>query len=129
FNPKLGPGTLVYENGETKREIQAVSESVPVFPSGTDNRGNTYQRGLISLLCPSPFWLDNFTSGEQMSYLMGGLKFPLRLGTSFSQRGFKKKLVNVGDVATPVKIEFKGPATNPVVYNRTTGEFIRVRRT
>jgi phage-related protein len=37
-------------------------------------------------------------------------------------------IVNKGDVQTPVRIEFKGPATNPKISNRTTGEYIQVRR-
>jgi hypothetical protein len=129
FNPKLGPGTLRYENGETVREIEAVPDGVPAFPSGRDNRGPIFQKAMVNLLCPEPFWLDEVSTSEKMSYILGGLSFPLRLGTSFAQRGFKKILNNQGDVATPVTIEFYGPATNPVVWNRTTGEFIRVSRT
>jgi hypothetical protein len=129
FNPKLGPGKLRYENGEIIREIEAVADGVPVFPSGQDNRGPIFQKAMVNLLCPEPFWLDEVSTSEKMSYILGGLSFPLRLGTSFAQRGFKKILNNQGDVATPVTIEFYGPATNPVVWNRTTGEFIRVSRT
>jgi Phage tail protein len=129
FNPKLGPGKLRYENGENIREIEAVADGVPVFPSGQDNRGPIFQKAMVNLLCPEPFWLDEVSTSEKMSYILGGLSFPLRLGTSFAQRGFKKILNNQGDVATPVTIEFYGPATNPVVWNRTTGEFIRVSRT
>jgi hypothetical protein len=129
FNTKLGKGVLRYENGETIREIEAVVDGVPVFPSGRENRGPIFQKALVNLLCPEPFWLDEFSKSEKMSYILGGLSFPLRLGTSFAQRGFKKNLHNQGDVATPVTIEFYGPATNPVVWNRTTGEFIRVSRT
>lgn len=128
FNPKLGPGTLRYENGETIREIEAVPDGVPIFPSGRDNRGPVFQKSIVNLLCPEPFWLDEFSTSEKMSYILGGLSFPLRLGTKFAQRGFKKVLHNKGDVSTPVTIEFYGPATNPVVWNRTTGEFVRVNR-
>lgn len=129
FNPKLGKGVLRYENDETIREIEAVPDSVPAFPSGKENRGPTFQKALINLLCPEPFWLDEFSTSEKMSYILGGLSFPLRLGTMFAHRGFKKVLYNQGDVATPVTIEFYGPATNPVVWNRTTNEFIKVNRT
>ena len=63
-----------------------------------------------------------------MAYLMGGLKFPLRLPTIFAHRGYQRVFENVGDVPTPVQIEFKGPAQNPTIFNRTTGEFIAVNR-
>lgn len=128
FNPKLGQGILRYENDEIIREIEAVPDGVPSFPSGKENRGPRFQKAMVNLLCPDPFWLDEFHTSEKMSYILGGLSFPLRLGTSFARRGFKKILHNQGDVATPVTIEFYGPATNPVVWNRTTGEFVRVSR-
>ncbi|ACJ33054.1 phage tail family protein [Anoxybacillus flavithermus] len=129
FNPKLGKGILRYENGTTVREIEAVPDGVPTFPSGKDNHGPIFQKAIVHLVCPEPFWLDEFSTSEKMSYILGGLSFPLRLGTMFAHRGFKKVLYNQGDVATPVTIEFYGPATNPVVWNRTTNEFIKVNRT
>ncbi|WP_260440614.1 phage tail family protein [Parageobacillus thermoglucosidasius] len=129
FNPKLGPGKLRYEDNGIVREIEAIPDNVPAFPSGKENRLPKLQKALVNLLCPEPFWLDEFSTSEKMSYILGGLSFPLRLGTTFAQRGFKKILHNQGDVSTPVTIEFYGPATNPVVWNRTTNEFIKVNRT
>lgn len=125
FNPKLGPGTLRYEYDGSQKEIQAVVDGAVIFP---DRSGEPTQKFLISLLCPLPFWLDTFTTGREMSYIMGGFGFTLRLPTSFSKRTFRRILTNEGDVETPVKIEFKGPAQNPTVQNNTTGEFVRVKR-
>ncbi|ADU95283.1 phage tail family protein [Geobacillus sp. Y412MC52] len=128
FNPKLGKGVLRYENGETIREIEAIPDGVPSFPAGKENRGPRFQKALVNLLCPEPFWLDSFYTSRQMSFLMGGLSFPLFLGSRFSQRSFRRILQNKGDVPTPVTITFYGPAINPIVKNNTTGEFIRVNR-
>ena len=128
FNPKLGKGILRYENGTTVREIEAVPDGVPTFPSGKGNRGPTFQKAIVNLLCTEPFWLDSFYTSKQMSFLMGGLSFPLFLGSRFSQRSFKRILQNTGDVPTPVNITFYGPAVNPIIKNNTTGEFIRVNR-
>ncbi|MGG1534507.1 phage tail family protein [Brevibacillus agri] len=125
FNPKLGPGTLRYEYDGGVKEIQAVADGAVVFP---DRSGMPTQRFLINLLCPQPFWLDTFTTGKEMSYLAGGLSFPLRLGTNFSNRGFQMNFRNEGDVSTPIRFKFFGPAINPTVTNVTTGEFIRVKR-
>ena len=125
FNPKLGKGKLVYEKDGAIHEIYAVVDSAPTFP---DKQQEPIQRFLISLICPTPFWLDNYQTIEEMSYLLGGLKFPLSLGTMFSLRGFQKTLVNDGDVSTPVQITFYGPANIPVVHNRTTEEFRRVNQ-
>ncbi len=106
FNPKLGPGKLRYENGTTVREIEAVSDGVPTFPSGRENRGPVFQKVMVHLVCPEPFWHDSFCTSRQMSFLMGGLSFPLFLNSRFSQRSFKRILQNIGDVPTPVNITF-----------------------
>ncbi len=83
---------------------------------------------MVHLVCPEPFWHDSFCTSRQMSFLMGGLSFPLFLNSRFSQRSFKRILQNIGDVPTPVNITFYGPAVNPIIKNNTTGEFIRVNR-
>jgi hypothetical protein len=125
LNPKLGPGKLVYEYDGGEKEIKVVVDGSPVFP---DRTGQPTQKFLIDLFCPEPFWLDTFTISREMSYVMGGFQFLLRLPTSYASRTFRRILTNEGDVETPVKIEFKGPAQNPTVQNNTTGEFIRVKR-
>ena len=124
LNPKLGEVEIYYKD----KAIKAIVETAPIFPSSEGSRGIYYQKYLIHLICHNPFWIDNFTESREMSYLMGGIKFNLSLPTSFSSRGFRRKCINDGDVATPVIIEFKGPATNPTVTNMTTGEFIKVNR-
>lgn len=124
LNPKLGEVTITYQD----KEIKGIVETTPVFPSGEGNKGIYYQKFLVNLLCHQPFWLDTFYESREMSYLMGGLSFRLRLPTTFSNRGFRRKAVNDGDVAAPVKIEFIGPAINPTITNVTTGEFIKVNR-
>lgn len=124
LNPKLGEVTIIYQG----KEIRAVVETTPIFPSSQGSRGLFYQKYLVNLICHNPFWVDPYYESGEMSYLMGGIKFRLSLPTSFSNRGFRKKCINDGDVANPVIIEFKGPATNPTVINMTTGEFIRVNR-
>ena len=128
LNPKLGEVTITYYYGDQVKEIKAIVESTPIFPSGKGDKGLYYQKYLIQLLCHQPFWLDTYYESREMSYLMGGLNFRLFLPTSFSNRGFKRKAINGGDVSTPVEIEFKGPATNPTVTNESTGEFIKVNR-
>ncbi|MED4299745.1 phage tail family protein [Geobacillus stearothermophilus] len=130
FNPKLGLGTLRYENSETVREIEAVPDGVPVFPSGKENRGPTFQKALVNLLCPSPFWLTE-EKVDQLVVWEGGLEFPLELPTFFAQQSTNKAkiLFNDGDVETPIFVTFHGPATAPIkIINVTTGEFIEVNQ-
>ena len=124
LNPKLGEVIIAYQD----KEIRGIAETTPAFPGGSGSKGLYYQKYLIHLICHEPFWLDTYYESQEMSYLMGGIRFRLRLPTAFSHRGFRRKAVNEGDVRAPVIIEFKGPAVNPTVTNLTTGEFIMVNR-
>lgn len=129
FNPKLGPGLLRYEYDGGVKEIEAVAELAPEFPTGRDNRAPGFQRAILSLVCPSPFWLDDYTVSEEIVTWIGGMTFPWVLPSSFAMKGPKIiNIVNRGDVETPVRIEFRGPATNPRVTNRATGEYIQINR-
>lgn len=128
-NPlRVQPIKLTYEHESSVREIEATVESTPIFPNDEGNRGLYYQKFMLVFICHQPFWQDVYTESREMSYLMGGLQFGLRLPTSFAKRGFQRAAVNAGDVATPVEIEFKGAAVNPTVTNETTGQAIKVNR-
>lgn len=129
FNSKLGPGTLLYESLAGAKEIEAIAELAPDFPEGPRNQTDTFQRAILSLFCPSPFWLDQHVESEEIVTWIGGLTFPLVLPASFATKGPPIiNIINRGDVETPVCIEFKGPATHPRITNRTTGEYIQVNR-
>ena len=129
FNPKLGPGLLRYEYDGGVKEIEAVAELAPEFPTGRDNRAPGFQRAILSLVCPSPFWMDNYTVSEEIVTWIGGMTFPWVLPSRFAMKGPKIiNIINRGDVETPVRIEFRGPATNPRVANRATGEYIQINR-
>lgn len=129
FNPKLGQGTLLYEFGNIKREIKALAELAPQFPDGGDFK-DTMQSGLIQLYCSNPFWSDDFETSEEIVTWIGGMKFPLVLPSKFAMKGPKKiNIINGGDVKTPVKIEFMGPATNPKMTNLSNGKYLKVNRT
>jgi hypothetical protein len=128
FNPKLGPGILRYEYYGEAKEVEATVDLAPVFPDGSGNKGLEYQKALISLICPNPFWLDTFDTSEPLIAFIGGFQFPLSLPTQMGVQGDSRLLINQGDVHTPVLIEFQGPASNPVIKNNTTGEFIKVNR-
>jgi phage-related protein len=129
FNPKLGEGILRYEYDGYVKEITAVIDKPPVYPSGSSNRMEKFQKAVITLICPSPFWLDIADISEPLVAWIGEFRFPLRFPTKMGRQGDSRNLLNEGDVSTPVLIQFKGPATNPKVTNETTGEFIKVNRT
>lgn len=125
FNPKLA-ATLRYERGAVAREIECVPELAPAFPSDYKKR---HQQFMLTLICPRPFWLDPFTQSEEIVTWIGGLTFPWVLPSKFATKGPPViNIVNKGDVETPVRIEFKGPATHPRITNTTTGDYIQVNR-
>ena len=127
-SPKLGLGTLKYISGDGDvKEIEAVAESVPVFPD-MEARGERWQRGIINFIAPNPYWRDlNQTSKPLQSYV-GNFKLPMTFPFMLGVSGSRTELYNEGDVPASVQIEIHGPTTNPQVINRTTGEYIRINR-
>lgn len=126
FNPKL-TGRLVFENNRVMREIQAVPEHVPKFPSS--DRGMSYQISLINLICPNPFWQDINPTNVKLEDYVANFAFPFSFPVSFAIRGDTRTLVNSGHVPTPVKVIFVGESVNPKITKVHTGEFIKVNRT
>lgn len=125
FNPKL-KGKLRYQLGSFIKEVNCKVEYAPIFPSVESK----FKKFLIQLYCPNPFWLDDFETSEEITTWVGGMRFPLRLPTKFAMAGAKIiNIVNKGDAETPIKLEIIGPATNPKILNKTTGEYIKVNRT
>lgn len=126
LNPKLGLGTLTYVSGSTVRLISGVAESVPYYPDG-DSRGKRWQRGQVSFLCPNPYWrADTFTEEPTFEPLF---QFPFEGEFEMGMQRDQRVIVNDGDAVAPLRIEFHGPAVNPIITNRTTGEFIRIKQT
>ncbi|PIC65331.1 phage tail protein [Sporosarcina sp. P13] len=130
FNPKLGLGLLKYIRGDEVKMINVVAESVASFPDGDTNRGTQFQKALLFLKAPSPYWLS-IEKVEQLVVWEGGLTFPLKLPTRFARQSESKSktLLNKGDVETPLRIVFNGPATAPIrIENKTTDDFIQVNQ-
>lgn len=125
-NPKKGLGTIRYVSGDLDREIRAVAETVPFFPDG-DNRGERWQRGTISFLCPSPYWTSTQINEEPTFKPM--FQFPFEGTFEMGIQRDERIVVNDGDASSPVYIELFGPAVNPIIRNNTTGEFIKINRT
>lgn len=126
LNPKL-QCRLIYEYDGGENAINCIIDGAPIFP---DRGKEIYQKFIIHLYCPSPFWEDIYESGELIQTWLKGFQFPLKLPFQLKQKGETvRNIYNEGDVETPVEIIFKGPATNPSVTNVTTGEFIKVDRT
>lgn len=127
FNPKLGGGKLVYSNGNIEREIGVIVDGSPVYPVG-NAKGKWYQRTAINLIAPNPYWQGTEVDKYKLEDFVGNFRFSFHFPVRFATRGDSRLLVNKGDVPTPIKVEFRGPVTNPKITNLTTGEFIKVNR-
>ena len=126
FNPLCGNGLLTYENDYTKKSIYAVVSVPPTI----ENRMGNLQQCAVELTAYNPFWFDSTENAMRMADFQGGLKFPLKSAYyTFASRGDAGRITNYGDVATPVRIEFRGPAENPDIILVNTGEFIKVNTT
>ncbi|WP_164219393.1 phage tail domain-containing protein [Virgibacillus sp. YIM 98842] len=126
FNPKLGMGMLQYVGDGGIKEIGVVVESVPFFPDGRTNRGRTFQKTLIDLRAPYPYWRDPQQVSRSLRAYEGKFTFPFTFPVQFGIEGDKTIINNEGDTSAPVIITIQGPIRRPMVENRTTGEFILV---
>jgi hypothetical protein len=122
LNPKLGQGQLIYTNDARSYSIQAIPEESPIF---TDRLSHN-QLFTASFIANNPYWSDLTQTVKGLRFEAGGLTFPWRLPSQFALAAYRGVFVNDGDVDTPLEIRYQGPATNPIVQNETTGEYIKV---
>lgn len=125
YNPqtnKRGELLIYYTNDYKKYRIYGKVEDSAEF----NDRKNNHDTATISFYCQDPYWLDEEGQDIDIKSVSGGLKFPLKLATIFSNVSFYKEIENFGDVEAPVQIEYIGPAKNPKITNKTTGEYIQV---
>lgn len=124
FSPKQ-QGVLVINYCGIERNIVYEVESFK------EVRKNLYEPLTfnVNLVCPDPYFKD-ILIGNTIATLIGGWKFKFKLPFRLKQKGEdRKNIYNEGHVETPIDVIFKGPAVNPSIINRTTGEFIKVERT
>lgn len=134
-NPRLGKGELKYIKGSTVRLIDAVADSVPIFPD-KKGRGERWQRGFITFICPNPYWKSTEITEEPAFLPL--FEFPSDEyweegddGDMYFEMGLQRDertIVNDGDAPAPINVIFYGPAESPTIKNLTTGEFIRVNK-
>ena len=119
---KRGELLIYYTNDYKKYRIYGKVEDSAEF----NDRKNNHDTATISFYCENPYWLDEKGIDIDIKSVKGGLEFPLKLATTFSNVSFYKEIDNIGDVEAPVQIEYVGPAKNPKITNKTTGEYIQV---
>lgn len=125
LNPKLGIGTLRYENDRIVRLIDCVADGVPLFPDN-GGRSNRLQKGSITFIAPSVYW-RSLKLEEEPAY-KPLFQFPFNAPFQMGLQRDERVIVNDGDNAAPLQIEFYGPALNPCIMNRTTGQYIKINQ-
>ncbi|MEL3959650.1 phage tail family protein [Caldifermentibacillus hisashii] len=124
FNPKInGRFELSFDN--KTYVLDSIPESVPFF-ADEDAVGRS-QVVSVNFICPSPYWKSP-TIEEQPTF-EPLFQFPFEGVFEIGIQRDNRIIVNDGDAPTPVFIEFYGPAVNPKITNKTTGEFIKVNQT
>lgn len=124
-NPKLGPGTLRYENDYIVRIITAVADSVPEYPD-KNSRTRVLQKGKVTFVAPDPYW-KSLAIGEEPAF-KPLFQFPFTDPFQMGLQQDRRMIINDGDAPTPIFVEFFGPAVNPIIRNNSTGEFIKVNQ-
>lgn len=131
FNPKLD-GKLIIDLGNEQRQIECKVEQAPYFSS---DRGRHHQDFSISLISPNPYWQDINTTKEEVAIWRGSFEFPLELVEEGIEMGYREpslivNILNKGDVATGMRIQFKALATveNPSLFNVNTREYFKINK-
>jgi hypothetical protein len=130
FNPKLPLGVLRYEDGEDIKEKRAIATSSPIFPEGDSNKGEKFQKGIINMLAPEPFWEDISTNTKPLLAFEPRFQFPFKFSPTveFGGMGDKATVDNQGHDEAPIEIQIIGYVKNPKILNKTTGEHILINR-
>ena len=88
----------------------------------------------IDILCPSSFFVSRFTQTQQLSNTLGGFYFPFAIekeGVEFTsyEEGRRVMVFNYGEFTTGVNFEinFTDNCTNPMIYDRETGEYMLIK--
>ena len=91
----------------------------------------------ISILCPDPYFKDAQEIIDDIAATVGAFHFPFGITAtdkkplSYRDKTAQINVINEGDVETGMIIEIhaSGSVINPAIYNRETGEFVKVETT
>ncbi len=130
FNPELS-GTLVYEVGDFRREINCRIHGEPKFV-----RKSVLLEFNLPLDCLDPFWKEETEEKETVASWVSAWEFPCEIEKNNEQImifGYRDENIianccNEGDVSSGMRICFtaSGTVVNPVILNVETMEFIKI---
>lgn len=89
--------------------------------------GQSTGTGDLTLVANNPIWYDNNVIPVQIASWTKGFQLPFQCKFQLRQRGSMQVTINNdGQVPVPCTFEFGGLATDPIIYNNTTGRFIKL---
>lgn len=136
FNPKLGQGYFVYNDGEKDLKLTCVPDKV-FFP---EEVGRIAGKGIISLTAHDPYWHELLETKEEIALWVGDFEFDIINGLQIPEEGIimghrEPSLIvncpNDGDGEAGMIIEFRALATltNPSLRNVNTQEYVKIIKT
>lgn len=127
FKP-LVEGTLYYQDEVFDVLLKCHVEDAPEIENDDTL---TTGVGTVTLVANDPILYDRVVSVEEIATWTGGFRTWPQNGEfkipklQLRQRGDRSIVINNdGQVPVPIEVFFDGPATNPRLYNTTTGEFM-----
>lgn len=124
LNPKLGKGSLLFENdlGEW-----AIEGAIYDGPHDAEIIKNTYvQKFEIGILCPDPSFKNPLQMKERLLGLVGGLQIPFYIPISIGDSDTIIPIDYNGTLDAPLLFEFRGEASMPKITKLETGEYIEI---
>lgn len=136
FSPKLGTGQLLRKSVDGTHVLEVIPEAVPFFPDGPGNRGRLFQKALINLRAPDPYWKDLGGSKVEVAVWRGGTEFPINVPAEGFEMGYRDStlianVLNNGDTHTGMKVTFRaqGTVVNPSLFDVNTRDFFKLNYT
>ena len=126
FNPRLGLGELLYENGVNTYYIKASVFDGPNDVLKANSSNSNMQSFDIGLFCPQPGWESTIEHSEKLIGFIGGLTLPFTLPQTLAEQGSKVEINYSGTLDAPILVEFHGPGTMLKIIKEETGEYIEV---
>lgn len=131
-NPLNGTVTMkiVLTNEQTfNRDITFIT--APVFPIGLENRNRDWQKVQLFYAANNPFWYEEESIVESFQAIEPLFTFPFTMSAAdpiiFGNVIPSKIATNEGQVEAPAIIRITGNCVNPLIENKTTGEFIKFK--
>ena len=104
--------------------------NTPQFPIGLENRNPMWQKVLLQYEA-EPFWYSDHEITEDFVNVTPLFQFPFTMSTTapvvFGNMLPNKIVYNTGQVEAPLTIQIINACINPLILNKTTGEFIKFK--